>query len=110
MRGALTFFAAAALLAAGHAHGASGPTLRATREAPLTVTGSRFPHGQWIRVMASTVSGTQTKFVRASASGTFRVAFTFRVAACRTIVFVAARRVGFPNVLAQLRVGAGRCG
>ena len=109
MHRALPTLICGVLLLAAHAEAASRPTLHATRVSPLTVAGARFPHGQWIRIWASLGAGTQTRFVRTSATGTFRTTFAMRVVPCRTVAFVAAREVGSPRILAQLTLAPHNC-
>jgi hypothetical protein len=110
MRRGLPILAAATLIAASQAQAVSRPSLRATRLTPLTVVGTLFPRGQWIRVTASAATATQTKLVRTSATGSLAASFAFRVNPCRTSVLVVARRRGSSTPLAQLKVSPGKCG
>jgi hypothetical protein len=110
MQRGLPILAGALLIAASQAQAASRASLRATRLTPLTVVGTLFPRGQWIRVTASAATASQTRLVRASVTGRFVVSFAFRVNPCKTSVLVVARRPGPSTPLAQLKVSPAKCG
>jgi hypothetical protein len=110
MRRGLPILAAVILIAASQVQAVSRPSLRATRLTPLTVVGTLFPQGKWIRVTASAGAASQTKLVRASVTGRFVASFAFRVNPCRTAVLVVARRLGSSTALAQLKLSPGKCG
>jgi hypothetical protein len=110
MRRGLPILTGVLLIVASQAQAASRPSLQATRLTPLSVVGTLFPRGVWIRVTAAAGSASQTKLARASVTGRFVVSFAFRVNPCRTSILVTARRLGSSTRLAQLKLSPGKCG